>query len=111
MYFYLGVLGLEKDFDQFAKNVNTMNIERDLIIYNATKENNITSINKNLNPNLMFHLKAFETDDPNMILMEGNLKRICTIYNKISHEFKKDFKKQYPIAIKYFDRKCLHFHT
>ena len=106
LYFYMGVLGLNRDLNTYAKMTNLLNIERDFEIYKALQEKDLTKIKKNLDLNIMFHLKPIETDKAQNLLPHQDLNRLCKVYKNIAKNFQKDYKNKYPLIIKELSILC-----
>ena len=106
VYFYFGAKGLQKELDNYAKTTNLLNIERDLEIFQALNENNITRLKNNIDVNFMFHLKPIETDNLESQISFKNSSRLCNIYNEISKRFKKNYQNKYPKSINELNSLC-----
>ena len=97
---------LEKKLDNIGRLTNNLNIERDLEIYKALTENNVAKIKENLELNFMFHIKPAETDGLKNMLEINNIKRLCTKYEFVQTNFKKEYGKKYPSFIKELNLVC-----
>ena len=97
---------LEKKLDNIGRLTNNLNIERDLEIYKALIENNMTKIKENLELNFMFHIKPIETDGFKNMLDKNSIKRLCVKYKFVKINFQKEYGKKYPSFIKEFNSIC-----
>ena len=105
-YYYMGAKGFEADLNKWGKQNNSLNLERDFELYKALKDNNITTLKKNLDLNFMFHLSAIEKDGIVDMLDMQNINRLCQKYNLVEMQFKSEYKKLYPSSIKDLDSFC-----
>jgi len=105
-YFYKGAIGLSLDLNQYSKDTNLLNIERDFEVYYALQENNLTFLKNNLDINIMFHFKPIEIDGLKNQIILKNTNRVCLLYHKIEKDFKKEYINRYPSAIIELDSLC-----
>jgi hypothetical protein len=106
VYFYFGVRGLNADLKSYAKTSNMLNLERDLELYKALDERNLTILKQNLEQNIMFHLMPINTHGIDKVLDVKQIDRLCKKYNLVKTSFKNEYSKKYSFALKELDVSC-----
>ena len=98
---------LESQLDSFGRMNNYLGLERDLTIFTAINEQNMTKMKNNLDLNLMFHLTAIEMDGiKNVLHIEKSKHLLCDKHKGIWHTFTTYNKEKYPSTAKELEKLC-----